>query len=243
MSHPHPHSQTHPAAGTHPEPHHTAFEREFELERMVLFSDAVFAIAITLMVIEIRWPEIPERETGVNLVRLFEPTLLQFFVFCVSFYFIGRLWVAHLKSFRLLKKYDWKLINLNLLLLFFVVTFPFTASGVIEHTRPWFAFPIFLYMGNIAAVFLVHTLICRHIVKDKAAITMHGRADEKRYLYMQAKAVAVGIALTVLAMILIDVLSPRNSGFLSFALLLLPVFVSITSRKAKKYKPGSFEAG
>jgi uncharacterized membrane protein/RimJ/RimL family protein N-acetyltransferase len=225
-------------------PHHqvnTELEREFELERMVLFSDAVFAIAITLMVIEIRWPNIPDRPQGVDLGRLFEPTILQFFVFGVSFYFIGRLWVAHLKAFRLLKKYDKHLINLNLFLLFFVVTFPFTATGVIEHTRPWFAVPIFLYIGNIAAVFFVHTLICRYIFSGKTKITVLGKEDEKLYLYMQAKYVAVGIALTVLAMILAALLLPGNSGYLSLVMLLLPVFVAITGRKAKKYKPISPE--
>ncbi|HTR31505.1 MAG TPA: GNAT family N-acetyltransferase [Puia sp.] len=212
-------------------------EREFELERLVLFSDAVFAIAITLMVIEIRWPDIPYRSKGVDLGRLFEPAILQFLVFCLSFYFIGRLWVAHLSVFRLLKKYDRKLINLNLLLLFFVVIAPFTASGVFEHSRPWFALPMFLYMGNIAAVFFIHALICRYISGGNPLLSVRGKEDEKLYLFVQAKYVALGIAMTLIAMILAAILFPGNSAYSSLASLLLPVFVAMVTKKARKYKP------
>ena len=216
-------------------------EREFELERMVLFSDAVFAIAITLMVIEIRWPEIPYSPKGVDLGRLFEPTILQFLVFCLSFYFIGRLWVAHLSVFRLLIKYDQKLINLNLLLLFFVVTAPFTASGVFEHARSWFAIPIFLYMGNIAAVFFIHALICRYISGGNPLLSVRGKEDEKLYLYIRAKYVALGIAMTFTAMILVAILLPRNSAYTSLVTLLLPVFAAIMAKRARKYKPTNTE--
>src|ERR1700744_6089437 len=105
--------------------HHTeALEKEFELERMILFSDAVFAIAITLLVIDIKWPELPESRAGVDKLQLLKPTIFGFLGFALSFFFIGKSWAIHLRLFRLLRKYDQGLINLNLLFLFFIVIFP-----------------------------------------------------------------------------------------------------------------------
>src|SRR5882757_7317893 len=104
-------------------------KKDFELERVSLFSDAVFAIAITLLVIEIKWPELPENAKSIEWDRALGPMAFSFIGFVLSFFFIGRFWQVHLRLFRLIKRYDEGLINRNLLFLFFIVTFPFTASG------------------------------------------------------------------------------------------------------------------
>src|SRR5882757_5497166 len=106
---------------------HSVLEKEFELERLILFSDAVFAIAITLLIIDIKFPELPEKKFEGNTLEMLRPTLQSFIAFAISFFFIGRSWSNHLRLFRLLKKYDQGLINRNLLFLFFIVTFPFAA--------------------------------------------------------------------------------------------------------------------
>src|SRR5580693_7982574 len=124
----------------HKQPH-SELEREFELERMILFSDAIFAIAITLMVIDVKWPEIPEDLKGVDIRRLLHPTVVQFVIFTISFFFVGRAWKLHLRLFRQLKNYNQGLLNLNLLYLFFIVIFPFTASGILGHVRNGFVYP------------------------------------------------------------------------------------------------------
>ena len=64
--------------------------KEFELERVILFSDAVFAIAITLLIIEIKFPELPENyREHLDIVAMFRPTLTHFLGFLVSFFLIG----------------------------------------------------------------------------------------------------------------------------------------------------------
>src|ERR1700755_1121993 len=101
----------------------TELEKEFELERLILFSDAVFAIAITLLIIEIKFPELPPgQRTPSDLFEMFKPTLVQFVGFCVSFLIIGISWAGHLKMFRYLKSYDNGVIVRNLISLFFIVT-------------------------------------------------------------------------------------------------------------------------
>lgn len=61
-------------------------KKEFELERMILFSDAVFAIGITLLVIEIKFPEIPAEATKDAIIEAFKPVYIRFFAFMLSFF-------------------------------------------------------------------------------------------------------------------------------------------------------------
>jgi len=107
----------------------TDIKREFQLERMILFSDAVFAIVITLMAIEIKIPEQETKYTSDELlhhIKLLVPTIL---AYCVSFFFIGITWYRHLQIFGRLKDYDKGLVICNLALLFCIGLFPFGASG------------------------------------------------------------------------------------------------------------------
>ncbi|MEO8087922.1 MAG: TMEM175 family protein [Bacteroidota bacterium] len=102
--------------------------REFQLERMILFSDAVFAIVITLMAIEIHIPDSVRfnsaEELRLELVHLL-PSVI---AYTASFGFIGYTWYQHLQLFSLLKDYDKGIVFRNLLMLFFIGFFPFSAS-------------------------------------------------------------------------------------------------------------------
>jgi uncharacterized membrane protein len=242
QKHPHP-EHGHPANNQHQEKgshgdkqQHSNLEREFELERMILLTDAVFAIAITLVVIEIKWPEIPEEVKSVDLYHLFRPTILQFFVFIISFFYIGRAWSQHLKLFRLLKTYDQGLINLNLRFLFFIVTFPFTASGPFGHVRSGFVLPLFLYMFNLMAVSVTQFTIIRYIFHKKPGLSVPGQEAEKQYIYMRWKYMATSMVVLFLIMILVALLFHGNSDYVSCVFLLMPLCIRYMNRKTRKYK-------
>jgi uncharacterized membrane protein len=106
----------------------TASARERTLlERLTFFSDAVFAIAITLLVIEVRVPEIhPISEAGLRqaLVDL----VPKYVGFLVSFFVIGRFWLGHHRLFGMLRRADDRLVFANLLLLLGVAFMPFPTA-------------------------------------------------------------------------------------------------------------------
>ncbi len=98
------------------------------LERIVFFSDAVMAIAITLLAIDIRVPQIdPSVAPQQLLARLsaIQPHLMSFFI---SFVVIGVYWISHHRYFAYIRRYDTRLILLNFLFLFAIVCMPFLAS-------------------------------------------------------------------------------------------------------------------
>jgi uncharacterized membrane protein len=214
----------------------TALEKEFELERVILFSDAVFAIAITLLIIDIKWPEV-EHVAGENTLKLVQPMLFSFAAFVISFFFIGRFWSLHLQLFRLLHKYNQGLIKRNLFFLFFIVTFPFTAAGLAGHVKSGFLLPLYLYFLNLAAVSATHFLLVRYIVRQKPLLAVEGFAAEKKYFYFRSLYMTIALGATFLLLIIADVIFDGKMEYVTWTPAFVAVFLLISRRKVKKYKP------
>lgn len=83
-------------------------KKEFQLERMILFSDAVFAIAIILLVIELKAPEIPAPVTEDKILNNLAAIFPKFVGFLVSFFIIGLYWTVHHKLFGFVTGYTQK---------------------------------------------------------------------------------------------------------------------------------------
>ena len=99
-----------------------------ELDRLLLFSDAVFAIAITLLVLELKVPERESIRSGGELLAALGGELAKFAAFFISFAVIGVYWIAHHRMFRCLRRCDEVLVALNLVLLLFVAFLPFPVA-------------------------------------------------------------------------------------------------------------------
>lgn len=100
----------------------------FTLERIVFFSDAVFAIAMTLLAIELRLPELPAGQTDDSFLRALATIGPSFFAFCISFLAIAAFWVGHYRTFRYVVDADGRLIAINLAFLFSIAILPFPTS-------------------------------------------------------------------------------------------------------------------
>jgi uncharacterized membrane protein len=100
-----------------------------ETARLEAFSDGVFAIAITLLILEIKVPGSDVAGLGRELTRQW-PSYLAFFI---SFAFIGIMWMNHHRMFTHIKKSDNVLLVLNLALMFGVCVIPFTTALLAAH--------------------------------------------------------------------------------------------------------------
>ena len=146
------------------EPRHLGFER------LVFFSDAVFAIAITLLVLDLKLP--PEAH-GVIAVGALIPKLVGFII---SFLVIGIYWLAHHRLFETIKGQDNPLRVANLIFLAAVAFLPFPTTLVAEGPA---VFPVVFYAISVAAVGLllcVLTLVARRPRLLRAGETRGGTA-------------------------------------------------------------------
>ena len=103
-----------------------------ETNRLEAFSDGVFAIVITLLVLEIRVPPMANLDAG--LIHLW-PSYL---AYVMSFIVIGAIWINHHAMFDMIAKADHKLLLLNTFHLLLIAFIPFTtavlAKSLHEHT-------------------------------------------------------------------------------------------------------------
>ncbi|HEY6278421.1 MAG TPA: TMEM175 family protein [Streptosporangiaceae bacterium] len=110
-----------------------AADREMESGRAEAFSDGVFAIAITLLILSLRLPG--PRPGCTTLTCQLLQAWPQYFAYVVSFLTIGIMWMNHHTIFGHVTRVDRPLLVLNLLLLMGVVAIPFPTALVAEHLR------------------------------------------------------------------------------------------------------------
>ncbi len=103
------------------------------LERLIFFSDAVFAIVITLLALDIRLPAIAQQLNDADVVNNLTAITPKFLAYFLSFFIIGSYWAGHHRQFNLVKRYDRLLLWLNLTLLAFIGLVPFATSLLSEH--------------------------------------------------------------------------------------------------------------
>lgn len=133
------------------------------LERVVFFSDAVFAIAITLLVLELKAPHVPPDPSAVPMVRALAALIPRFIGFLVSFVVLGSFWIEHHRIFRYIRGYDAGLLWRNLALLLAVAFVPFPTALFSENYTSSVA--LLIYALTLAAVGWLKLVIWRHAVR------------------------------------------------------------------------------
>jgi TMEM175 potassium channel family protein len=144
-------------------------ERSLELDRVVNFSDGVFAISATLLVLSIG---IPDNLKGPGLDEklwdAFRDELPHVFAYALSFFIIGRTWLAHHRMFKIVRRLDGRFIALNLVVLGLVALLPFPTEVYGEYTsaRP----ALIVYATAISASGLASAALWRYATRDNRLI-------------------------------------------------------------------------
>lgn len=171
---------------------HNELRKEFQLERMILFSDAVFAIAITLLVIEIKIPEIHGGEvTDKALLHQLARLIPKFIGFLISFLLIGQYWIVHHRMFGYVVNFNDRLIWLNIFFLLAVALMPFSTGFYSEYVLTQTMTPVIFYTANIAALGLINFFMWRYISKPGRNLTENLTQPMARFFSSRALAVPI----------------------------------------------------
>jgi uncharacterized membrane protein len=132
------------------------FNQTTTLDRLCALTDGVYAIVLTLLVLDLKIPETP----GLTEAKIIDDLVKQlpnFFSYFVSFFVVGTLWIKHHMLLNPLNKCNEGTFGLNFIHLLFVTLTPYTASLFGHYEED--PIVVFLFSGSIGlAAFSLHIL-------------------------------------------------------------------------------------
>jgi len=171
--------------------------RSLPLDRFNAFSDGVFAIAITLLVLELSVPH-----GAVRVLPALREQWPDFLGYYISFAFIGGIWITHSGVTKFLKRGDTSAYGLNLLLLLFVGLLPFTTDLMVTHlTGPDVEISVLLYGVNVLLGSLMLSLLILYLAREPALLVDNiaqgtlRRVSRQRWTAIGMNVVAIVVAL------------------------------------------------
>ena len=140
---------------------------EKEPQRLEAFSDGVFAIAITLLVLEMKVPH----DAGDGLGRALLDDWPSYLGFVTSFAVIGIMWINHHRIFRLLRRTDHTLLILNGLLLLGVTFVPYPTAVLASYLgHPGDRIAAMFYSGSFVVIAIAFNVLWRYMSSPRAGL-------------------------------------------------------------------------
>jgi uncharacterized membrane protein len=187
-------------------------KQDFQVERIAFFSDAVFAIAITLLVIEFKIPEITKDSTYAEVWHQVVLLKYKFLSLLLSFAFITSYWMRHHLLFKHIHNYNRQIIVANMLSLLPIIFFPFTTAFFYESLNnkdvliiPYRLFLLNNLVAGLTAWFFYWTVTKRF----KGMSFPMEKEDQKEF---QAK--LVGITVSFLFVLVLSYTVPFEYSFI-----------------------------
>lgn len=187
------------------------------LERLIFFSDAVFAIAITLLIIDVHAPEVPVRSPDHVYIQALLHLTPSLFGFFISFFVIGAFWAGHHRAFALAGHYSENLNRPNLLMLCSVVFMPFSTSFMSHNVG--MLVPTQFYNLSLIATGLLNIRLIR-IVTSPPVVSEAVSAERIAIVRARGPAVVLG----ALCAMLVAFWDPR---FSQMALVTIPLWLRL----------------
>ncbi len=194
----------------------SARDQTKEVARIAAFSDGVYAIAITLLTLQLEVPTSGDLAQGLAELAPF------FLSFVVSFLVIGTYWMAHHRLFAVVERYDGRFIWLNMLVLFFIVLQPFTTSLVGERGDHGIA--VAAYALSLAAVGFAHTGLAAYALRGHRLCSARVSDREISFSLWRGLSVSLVFAFSV-------ILLPLGADAVKYAWLVLPLVQYLVRRR------------
>ena len=127
-----------------------------EKSRIAALVDGIFAVAMTLLVLDLKLPEGLKLSSDAEVWRQLLELTGRFSTYALSFIALGTFWIGHHSLFHFVRKVSRNLLWLNLLFLLFITLLPFSTNLLSAHTH--LQIPIVVYGINLLLISLTSLL-------------------------------------------------------------------------------------
>lgn len=187
-------------------------QRKLDPDRVLTFTDGVFAIVITILVLDLKVPDLGSGQSLGDSLEEMRPTLVSF---VISFLIVGMYWAWHRSTFAQVRYIDTSTLWINLLYLLAVSLIPFAASVLGEYSDE--ATALHLYGAVLIGATLVRILLYWYLRRHPALLWQDAT---ERANHLGLSLAAAPIVVYAVAMLVADSL-PTLSLLLYFAVPLL----------------------
>lgn len=169
---------------------------ELRLNRIEAFSDGVFAIIVTLLVLDLKVPAQHNPKSVSELAGLLVQLLPQFLSWLISFVIVCKFWLNHHHIFGLARHANYSLVWLNVIFLMCQSFIPFPTALMGEHSSNPLAVSFFgcVMAINTIAFIAMHRYILRHLLKPEFVSTQDPHIILKSFVGVISYLIGAGCA-------------------------------------------------
>lgn len=170
----------------------------YDKARVINFSDAVFSIVMTLLILEVGVPT-PETLGKLSFGDVLSNRIPDFIGLVVSFLVSALYWIGHIKLMKYVTVVSGKLLWLNILFLLAIVVLPFSTAMYVNGFD--FAGPFIFYCINLAVIGVFNLLMLRYVYRAENNKTGFGRMQYRWYRARGINVTVIWVIAAALALV------------------------------------------
>jgi uncharacterized membrane protein len=197
--------------------------------RIEALADGIFAVAMTLLVLDIKSPERRNFETAGDLVTYLAALEHSFAMYVISFFVLAIFWIAHHLLYHFVRHVNRRLLWLNIAFLLLVTFVPFSTDLLGDHGH--LTLPVLIYGANLLALGSLLVFQLRYLVANPELAA----ADLSPFVVAHIGREISVLAVVPIASMAVSLVSPRTGMYLY---LLLAIRAFTPSRLDRLLHPG-----
>jgi uncharacterized membrane protein len=202
--------------------------------RIEMLTDGIFAVAMTLLVLDIKPPVHLRFDTNGDLVGHLAALERSFAMYAISFVVLAMFWLGHHLQFHFIRRVDRRLLWINLLFLLVAALVPFSTNLIGDHGH--LQLPVVIYALNLLALTALLFLQLRHLAANPDLVAH----DLSREAIAQIDRQLLIFGVVPVASVAASFFSPRLGMYL-YALLAIAAFLPGKIDRLTRTAPGDDE--